>query len=106
MNVEHQMLDPEIVTVISHCRLIDSQSEKRIYWRRNGQGLAAGHYVVKWPAGVTRPSFNEDAVFQGPFRSLVDAQSALDRASPRAGLGAMQVEASRAAAPARPRAES
>ena len=103
MNVEHQMLDPEIVMVVSHCRLIDSQSEERIYWRRNGQGLAAGFYVVTWPAGSTRPSFNEDAVFQGPFRSLVDAQSALDRASVRAGL---QAEASRAAAPPRSRAKS
>ncbi len=78
---ERAVLDPEIVTVINHCRLLDSRSEECMYWRRNGQGLAAGYYVVTWPAGATRRSFNEDAVFQGPFRSLADAHPALDRAS-------------------------
>jgi hypothetical protein len=80
---ERAALDPEIVTVINHCRLIDSRSEESMYWRRNGKGLAAGYYVVTWPAGATRRSFNEDAVFQGPFRSLADAQPALHRASVR-----------------------
>ena len=79
MKQERAVLDPEIVTVISHCQLIDSQSEGRMYWRRNGQGLAPGYYVVTWPAGVTRRSFNDDAVFRGPFLSLADAQRALAR---------------------------
>jgi hypothetical protein len=76
---ERAVLDPEIVTVISHCQLIDSQSEGRMYWRRNGQGLAPGYYVVTWADGITRRSFNEDAVFQGPFPTLADAQRALAR---------------------------
>lgn len=112
MDVEHEpaVLDAEIVTVISHFRLIDSQSEERMYWRRNGQGLVAGHYVVTWPAGITLRSFNEYAVFQGPFPSLVDAQLTLDgtleRASARAGLGPVQVEAPVSAALPRPWSKS
>ena len=112
MNVEQEtaVVDAEIVTVISHCRLIDSQSEERMYWRRNGQGLVAGHYVVTWPAGIVMRSFNEYAVFQGPFPSIADAQPALDRAlekaSARAGQGPVQVEAPPSAAPPRPRSKS
>ena len=108
MNGEHEraVLDAEIVTVISHCRLIDSQSEERMYWRRNGQGLVAGHYVVTWPAGIVLRSFNEYAVFEGPFPSIADAQPALDRALAHAGLGLVQVEASPPAAPPRPRSKS
>lgn len=108
MNVEHEraVLDVEIVTVISHCRLIDSQSEEHMYWRRNGQGLAAGHYVVTWPAGIVLRCFDQYAVFEGPFQSLADAQLALDRALGQAELGPVQVEASSSAALPRPRSTS
>jgi len=83
VNVEHErvVLDAEIVRVISHCRLIDSQSEEHIYWRRDGQGLVAGYYVVTWPAGIVLRCFDQHAVFQGPFQSPADAQPALDERS-------------------------
>lgn len=32
----------QIVRVISDCRLLDAGSCERVYWRRDGLGLAAG----------------------------------------------------------------
>jgi hypothetical protein len=77
VNVEHQgaVLDAEIVTVdqplpsdrlaIRGAHVLASQrpgSSVRILCR------------VTWPAGIVLSSFNEYAVFQGPFQSLADAQ--------------------------------
>ncbi len=69
--------DAEIVHVISDCRLIDAESYERLYWRRDGKGLAPGYYVVRWRADATGHRFNEDAEFEGPFARRENALAAL-----------------------------
>jgi len=66
----------EIVQVISECRLLDARSEKHIYWRRDGLGLAPGYYLIKRDGAAVRRVFNEDTQFRGPYRSRADAQAA------------------------------
>ncbi len=67
----------EIVYVISDCRLIDSESYERLYWRRDGRGLARGYYVVRRPAGAGGTRYSEDVEFEGPFARREDAVAAL-----------------------------
>ncbi len=68
----------EIVRVISECRLLDARSERHVYWRRDGQGLAPGYYVIRRGGAAARRTFNEDAEFRGPYRSREDARAAMD----------------------------
>ena len=63
----------EIVQVISHCRLLDSNQQEQMYWRRDGLGLPKGWYIVNWPKNSIRDRFNEAARFRGPYRSQEDA---------------------------------
>lgn len=74
----------EVVQVIGDCRLVDSESYERVYWRRDGLPLARGYYVVSWPQSVSPKRFNEDASFRGPFQRRDDAQAALDQLAARA----------------------
>ena len=66
----------EIVRVIKPFRLIDAESYERAYWRRDGQPLPLGFYVVDWPARAQVGVFNEEARFRGPYP---DRQAALRR---------------------------
>lgn len=74
----------EVVQVIGDCRLVDSESYERVYWRRDGLPLAHGYYVVSWPASASPKRFNEDASFRGPFPRREEAQAALDALVARA----------------------
>jgi len=74
----------EVVQVIGDCRLVDSESYERVYWRRDGLPLARGYYVVSWPTSASPKRFNEDASFRGPFQGREDAQAALDQLVARA----------------------
>ncbi len=65
---------PELVTVISECRLVDGSGEQWTYWRRNGKGLAPGWYVVTRPRGEIRRHFNDDVEFRGPFGNRARAE--------------------------------
>jgi hypothetical protein len=67
----------EIVRVISECRLVDSQSEEQVYWRRDGCGLAPGYYVVRHDGATPHGAFNEDVEFRGPYSSRKDALKAM-----------------------------
>jgi hypothetical protein len=68
-----------VVRVLSECRLVDDRGEERMYWRRDGSCLAPGFYVVHWPQGGATGRFNEDALFEGPFRERGGAEAALPR---------------------------
>jgi len=80
---DHSARRPELVTVVTHARLVDAESREQVYWRRDGTGLAPGFYVVTWPPGAARHAFNEDAHFSGPFRTEQAAEEALERATER-----------------------
>ncbi|MCL4798749.1 MAG: hypothetical protein KJ025_04125 [Burkholderiales bacterium] len=80
---DHPAYRPELVTVLTHARLIDGDAMEHIYWRRNGGGLAPGLYVVSWPPGIPRRMFNEEARFVGPFATEQDAIEALAHAVAR-----------------------
>ena len=69
----------EIVRVTGECRLLDAESVERVYWRRDGKPLAAGHYIVTWAPGIAARRFNEDAVFRGPFRLRTEAEAVLEQ---------------------------
>lgn len=81
METEYGTFD--IVRVVSGCRLLDTGSHERVYWRRNGQPLAEGYYVVSWPPGTVVRRFNEDAEFRGPFQQREVAQAALEQLKAR-----------------------
>jgi len=68
---------------VSNCRLLDAGSCERVYWRRDGLGLAAGWYIVSWPPGAVPGRFNEEALFRGPFRQSEEAEGALVMADDR-----------------------
>lgn len=89
METEYGSFD--IVRVVSGCRLLDAGSQEHVYWRRNGQPLAEGYYVVVWPPGTVVRRFNEDAEFRGPFQQRESAQATLEQLK-------AQSEARRAAA--------
>jgi hypothetical protein len=73
--------DYEVVRVTSECRLVDAGGREHVYWRRDGQSLPAGWYVVSWPPAPGRQPrrFNEEAVFRGPFKLEAEAHHALAR---------------------------
>lgn len=89
METEYGSFD--IVRVVSGCRLLDAGSQERVYWRRNGQPLVEGYYVVIWPPGAVVGKFNEDTEFRGPFQQRETAQATLEQLKARS-------EARRAAA--------
>lgn len=66
-----------IVQVVSHCRLLDSDAEEHIYWRRNGLGVEVGWYGVTWPLGEIHDRFDEATVFHGPYATRAQALSAM-----------------------------
>jgi hypothetical protein len=68
----------EMVRVTGECRLLDADSVEHVYWRRDGKALAVGHYVVGWPPGIVGRRFNEDAIFHGPFRLRIEAETSLE----------------------------
>ena len=70
---------PEIVKVVDHARLIDSESYEQSYWRPGGGPLPAGYYIVSWSDEVCQPRYDERASFTGPFRSRAHAWMALDQ---------------------------
>ena len=99
---DHSAAPPELVTVVTHARLVDAESREQIYWRRDGTGLAPGFYVVWWPPGAKCRKFNEDANFSGPFRSGQEAEEALVRATMRwRTRGPLRHGSPRGASPAR-----
>ncbi|RPI41165.1 MAG: hypothetical protein EHM59_20765 [Betaproteobacteria bacterium] len=69
---------PEIVKVIDHSRLNDSESYEQCYWTAGGRPLRPGYYIVSWPNEVRQPRYDERASFTGPFRSHAHAWMALD----------------------------
>lgn len=69
---------PEVVFVFEQFGLIDAESYQRSYFRKGGQALARGYYVVTWPEGRNDRLFGEEAVFHGPYRDKKDAENSLD----------------------------
>lgn len=97
--MEAQYDDFEVVSVIHHFKLVDSESYERLYRRRDGVPLLPGYYVVNWPTTVIRRRFNEEAIFFGPYESRKGAQIVATRwcaKAPRLG-GAVPPHADRAA---------
>ena len=74
----------QVVRVIGECRLLDEESFQHLYWRRDGKPLVLGYYVVSWAPGARVGRFNEDAVFQGPYRLRSEALAALGGLEARA----------------------
>ena len=68
-----------VVEVFGECRLRDGAGVEHPYWRRDGSCLAPGWYVVHWPAGATVGRFNENALFEGPFRARGSAEAGLPK---------------------------
>ena len=68
----------EIVAVIRDFWLFDAESYQRRYFTSDGQPLAPGYYVVKWPEHIRARRFNEHAMFHGPFKLRKEAQAARD----------------------------
>lgn len=73
----------QVVQVISNCRLVDAQSCERMYWRRNGLGVAAGWYVVTLPPGAVPGRFSEEALFRGPFLQREEAEVVMRQVTSR-----------------------
>ena len=69
---------PEIVKILDHSRLIDSESYEHAYWTTQVRPLKVGYYIVSWTDQVRQPRFDESASFTGPFRSYAHARMALD----------------------------
>jgi hypothetical protein len=69
----------QIVEVLGVCSLRDAEGNEHPYWRRDGHALAPGFYIAHWPADATVGRFNEDALFEGPFRQRSGAEAALPR---------------------------
>ena len=67
--------DFQVVEVTGECCLRDGGGMEHRYWRRDGRPLPSGFYVVHWPAGTTPGRFNEEALFEGPFRSRGGAEA-------------------------------
>jgi hypothetical protein len=77
--MEHGYDELELVHVIKPFRLVDAESYERVYWRSDGTALANGYYVVSWSPRVRHRTFDESAVFQGPFRDRGRALLTLER---------------------------
>lgn len=92
--------DHEVVRVTSECRLVDAKGHEHVYWRRDGQPLPAGWYIVSWPpAPEGQPRrFNEEAVFRGPFKLEAEAHHALARLRTEQPAAAQDVRATSAGA--------
>lgn len=69
----------QVVEVLGECRMRNGEDREHRYWRRDGRSLLPGFYVVHWPPGATVGRFNEDALFEGPFRERGGAEAALPR---------------------------
>lgn len=63
----------ELVHVIKPFRLVDAESYERVYRRSDGAALANGYYIVSWSPRARQRAFDENAVFQGPFRERARA---------------------------------
>jgi len=81
----------EVVQVIGGFRLLDGQSQERVYWRHDGMRLAPGFYAVHCPSGVPAQTFNDAAVFRGPFKRREDAETALAELQARAAFRGPQL---------------
>lgn len=86
----------EIVRVIKPFRLIDAESYERAYWRRDGQALALGFYIVDWPERAQPGVFNEEARFRGPYADRQAAAVAAQQAALRRTRKAVSREATSA----------
>src|SRR4030095_16666103 len=69
----------QIVEVLGVCSLRDAEGNEHPYWRRDGHALASGFYIAHWPAGAAVGRFNEDALFEGPFRQRSGAARAVPK---------------------------
>ena len=69
----------EVVHVIGKGRLIDAESYERTIWARDGGSLALGFYVVCWSAAGVEGTFDENAVFRGPFQRREHACAAIEQ---------------------------
>lgn len=65
----------DIVTVFDAENLIDGESYQRRYRTRDERPLMPGYYVVLWDAWTDAPTFDERAVYCGPYLSYGHAQS-------------------------------
>ncbi|GEM_PF-5983959 len=87
-----QYSEMQVVFVSEGFRLIDAESYQRTYRRRDALPLATGYYVVSWPPGSEAGSYDEKAVFRGPFKRRREAETNLERfralAPRRTGEGA------------------
>ncbi len=96
--MEHDYEDFELVHVIKPFRLVDEESYERVYWRRDGVALVPGYYVARWPRGAAVRRFDEDTLYNGPYRERGAAQAALERMRSRLlALRVAQPAAARAA---------
>ena len=68
-----------IVEVLGVCSLRDAEGIEHPYWRRDGHSLVPGFYIAHWPSGAAVGRFNEDALFEGPFRQRSGAEAALPK---------------------------
>jgi hypothetical protein len=76
MNVDYDIF--EIVDVISDLWLVDARLVQLGYCTKHSQPLAPGYYVVNWPENIMERRFDERAAYHGPFKSGMEAESALD----------------------------
>ena len=73
-SISDQAPAPEVVKVISACRLIDSTGVEWLYWRRDGHGLAPGFYVATRASDDSGGPFGINAEFDGPFAQQAAAE--------------------------------
>lgn len=66
----------EVVHVLSGHRLLDGRAEARTYWRRDGQGLVPGVYIAKHQPDAPGTLLDGDVEFRGPFKSYDAAMNA------------------------------
>lgn len=69
----------EIVHVLDHSRLIDSESYEHCYWTAKSRAFGPGFYVVRWPTRSLRRRYDQSASFTGPFDTHSEAQASVDR---------------------------
>lgn len=67
MNKMGNNLHIEIVQVVSKAYLIDGDGNECKYFRKNGETLGRGNYVVIWPPSFDAPRFDQNACFYGPY---------------------------------------
>jgi hypothetical protein len=69
----------EVVHVIGKGRLIDAESYERTIWARDGGSLPLGFYVVCWSVAGLQGTYDEDAMFRGPFQRREDAWAVVEQ---------------------------